>query len=148
MIKIIEFVVYSFFISIVGLVFIRRYGKLYSIPELNKKTLYLLIYIALLVGTAVSFSPNQYILQIIIVSGMTPIIYIRYLFLKNVKLSEENEKALNESMNLSGIWLKILIILLIVLYLLVNWNQGWQWPLAFLAAMIILMIYLHFFRKG
>lgn len=139
---------YSFFISIVGLVFIRRYGKLYSIPELNKKTLYLLIYIALLVGTAVSFSPNQYILQIIIVSGMTPIIYIRYLFLKNVKLSEENEKALNESMNLSGIWLKILIILLIVLYLLVNWNQGWQWPLAFLAAMIILMIYLHFFRKG
>jgi len=147
--KLLQWIIYTLFLSIPGIVLMKRYIRTYQIVEPQKKIALLLLYITSLVGVASLLPVNRDVFHAIVIFGMVPLVFVKYLFSKSNRVSPEAaQKELDKLMKEDyRLWLRIFLMLLLILYLVVNWNQGWQWPLVFLVLLLGSTIHYYITRK-
>lgn len=141
--KILQWIIYTAFLSFPCYILMNRYIRLYQIPQPRKKMTLLLLYVVLLVGVASLLPVDPDVFHAIVIMGMVPLVFLKYIFAKSNRVSPEvAQRELDKYMKEDyGVWLRIFLMLLLVLYLMFNWNKGWQWPLAFLVLLFISTIH-------
>lgn len=150
MTKFLEWFVYTLFFSIPCYVFIRRYSKTYP-PDKTKQVLkYIITYIAVLAGFAAILPVDAETHKIIILTGITPLIFVDYMFRRRHRLTpEEAQQKLQEiTTGNYKFWLKVCLMLLLVLILITQGKEGWQWPLTILVVLLVSVVKDFVAKKG